>query len=140
MKQLSILTFLCIGLIFCQSSDKDKNGMSEERQNMEKEGQLCLLNGRKALERKDYTAAREIVEKMRDQYPLALNAREEGILLMDSINLFEAEEQLKMIDQALRESDPSKKDSLQIEFDDLFQKTKFYTRKLDHDKKNKQTH
>ena len=137
-----ILTIAIVSLIFCgySCSNEKKSGMSETRQEMEIEGQNCLKSAREALDNQDFTSARENIEKMRTEYPLALNAREEGIILMDSINLLEAEAQIKTIDKIIREGNSKNIDSLKIEFDDLFQKAKFYKRKLEHDKKNSKTH
>ena len=137
-----LLTIAIASLALCNLSCKDntKPGMSEERQEMEAQGQNCLKAAREALDNNDFGAARENVEKMRDEFPLALNAREEGIILMDSINLMEAENQIKAIDKLIKEGKSKNIDCLKIEFDDLFQKTKFYKRKLEHDKKNRKTH
>ena len=140
MKKLLTIAIATLTLCNYSCSDEKKPGMSEERQEMETQGQICLKTAREALDNKDFKVARENVEKMRSEFPLALNAREEGIILMDSINLLEAEEQIKTIDKLIRDGKSEKIDSLKIEFDDLFQKTKFYKRKLEHDKKNRKTH
>ena len=63
---------------------------------------------------------------------MALSAREEGILLMDSINLFEAEEQFRT---ACEDSTAA---SARESIEDLQQKICFYQRKLEHDKKSKE--
>ena len=137
-----LLTIAIASLTLCQfsCSEDKKPGMSEERQEMEVQGQNCLKTAREALDNNNFGAARENIEKMRDEFPLALNAREEGIILMDSINQMEAESHIKAIDKQIKEGKSKNIDSLKIEFDDLFQKTKFYKRKLEHDKKNRKTH
>lgn len=140
MKKLLTLAIASLALCVSSCSDEKKPGMSEERQEMEAQGQICLKAAREALNNDNFVAARENIEKMRSDFPLALNAREEGILLMDSINLMEAEAQIKAIDKIIKEGQNPKIDSLKIEFDDLFQKTKFYKRKLEHDKANTKTH
>ena len=138
-----ILTIVLSLLTVCNyscSDDKKKSTMSDERIEMEEEGQLCLTSARIALDKEDFDAARTDIERMRKEFPLALNAREEGILLMDSINLLEAEANIKKLDELMREKKNLNQDSLKIEFEDLLQKAKFYKRKLAHDLQNKKTH
>ncbi|EJX08371.1 hypothetical protein, secreted [gut metagenome] len=135
MKYNTILGLLLLGLLSSSCGDK-KSAYDKEREAAETNGKACLTTARAALAENDFQTAREAVEKMRKEYRLAINARAEGILLMDSINLLEAEHELKIVDKALRDENAKDKDSLQIAFDDLFQKSKFYKRKLEHDKKN----
>lgn len=130
---LSLAAVLCWGC----SGDK-KTEYEEKRDAEEQQGVLCLEEARASLEKKDYPAARSAIERMRKEHPLALEARAKGILLLDSINLFEAEAQLKELHALLKENKVEQSDSLQIEFDDLFQKTKFYKRKLEHDRKEQE--
>ena len=139
MKSIITITLAALSFCFCSCNEDKKNDYSAKRELEEKEGQKCLEAARDALNKKSYKTARESVEKMRKDYPLALNAREEGILLLDSINLFEAENEIKKINVLLRDK-TGNSDSLQIEFDDLFQKSKFYKRKLEHDRKERKTH
>ena len=141
MKKILTLAIALLALCNYGCADGDKKpAVSEERLAMEEQGQLCLKAAREALEKEDFVAARENVEKMRKDFPLALNAREEGILLMDSINLLEAEAQIKELDDQLRDNEQLDEDSLKIEVEDLLQKAKFYKRKLNHDMQNRKTH
>jgi hypothetical protein len=107
---------------------------------MEKNGRKMLLDARQALEKGNYNAARKAIKDLRENFPLALNAREEAILLADSIELFEARQQLEEVDKFINQERMEKKDSLQAEYDELCQKVKFYLRKLQYDQKNKQLH
>lgn len=113
---------------------------SEKRSMMEKNGRKMLLDARQALEKGNYNAARKAIKDLRENFPLALNAREEAILLADSIELFEARQQLEEVDKFIIQERMEKKDSLQAEYDELCQKVKFYLRKLQYDQKNKQLH
>ena len=113
---------------------------SEKRSMMEKNGRKMLLDARQALEKGNYNAARKAIKDLRENFPLALNAREEAILLADSIELFEARQQLEEVDKFINQERMEKKDSLQAEYDELCQKVKFYLRKLQYDQKNKQLH
>ena len=139
MKSIITITLAALSLCFCSCSGDKKNDYSAKRALEEEGGQKCLDEARDALGKKEYQTARTSIEQMRKDYPLALNAREEGILLLDSINLFESENEIKKINVLLRDKSGNK-DSLQIEFEDLFQKSKFYKRKLEHDKKERKLH
>ena len=68
-----------------------------------------LSAARNAYIEHDYTAARDTILSLRKHYPLALEARRQAILLMDSIELMDAQG-----------------DSLKVEF---------FRRKLEYDKK-----
>ena len=139
MKSIITITLAALSLCFCSCSGDKKNDYSDKRAREEEGGQKCLDEAREALSKKEYQIARTSIEQLRQDYPLALNAREEGILLLDSINLFEAENEIKKTNVLLRDQ-TGNKDSLQIEFEDLFQKSKFYKRKLEHDKKERKLH
>ena len=125
---------LCV-LTMCFACKENKHeDWSEARTKMEQKGQAYLMLSRQALSEKNFTTAREKVNLLRKECELALSAREEGILLMDSINLFEAEEQFRT---ACEDSTAaSARESISIE--DLQQKICFYQRKLEHDKKSKE--
>lgn len=102
-----------------------------------------LSRARVQLEAKEYAAAREEIKELREKVPMALNAREAAILLLDSIDLAEAQEHLRQVDSALRALEDTTgitRDTLQISFDEACQKIKFYHRKLQHDRKNRKEH
>lgn len=126
------LGLLCV-LTMCFACKENKHkDWSEARTKMEQKGQAYLMLSRQALSEKDFTTAREKVNLLRKECELALSAREEGILLMDSINLFEAEEQFQT---ACEDSTAA---SARESIEDLQQKICFYQRKLEHDKKSKE--
>lgn len=106
---------------------------SEARNKKEFKGQQILEEARKALQKNEYAQARKAVDKLRKECDLALSAREEGILLMDSINLFESQ---KRFDEACTASQ-CVNDSLSKDIDELRQRIEFYKRKLSHDKTTK---
>ena len=140
MKKILIPCLLALALTGCNSAKKD-NGWSEKRQEMEAEGQKCLTAAREAIERKDLATAREHIVLLREKYRLALDAREEGILLMDSIELFEAQEALQQADSLLQtctDSASARFKELKTNFDEQCQRIRFYHRKIQHDKANKQ--
>ena len=126
------LGLLCV-LTMCFACKENKHeDWSEARTKMEQKGQAYLMLSRQALSEKNFTTAREKVNLLRKECELALSAREEGILLMDSINLFEAEEQFRT---ACEDSTAA---SAREAIEDLQQKICFYQRKLEHDKKSKE--
>lgn len=98
-----------------------------------------LAEARRALASADFETARNRVKLMRQECTLALNAREEGILLMDSIDLKQAIKQLEQTD-SLQLAHPDNAHLLQQNIEDLSQKIKFYKRKLEHDKQNRKKH
>lgn len=126
------LGLLC-ALTMCFACKENKHeDWSEARTKMEQKGQAYLMLSRQALSEKNFTTAREKVNLLRKECELALSAREEGILLMDSINLFEAEEQFRTA--CVDSTAASARESIE----DLQQKICFYQRKLEHDKKSKE--
>ena len=78
-----------------------------------------LSEARAALQAKDYNAARDTIMSLRKRFPTAIEARKQGILLLDSVELFAAEDSLAMADSA--------------EWERLDVKAKFFRRKLQED-------
>ena len=126
--------FLFIILVHaCVGNNADQN-ISKERRIMEMEGQKCLHEARRSLSNKRYAEARSQILSMREQYPMAVSAREEAILLMDSIHLLEAIDDMGRLGR-LMEKDSIKFDSLREEWQDAMQRKSFYERKLKNDQK-----
>ncbi len=138
MKKFTLAAVCLLCLAGCQNDNK-KAGWSKARTEMEAQAQVCLKDARAALERADYATARAKVEEIRSQYNLALNAREEAILFMDSVDMRQATQELQRVNQLIH-TQPENQDSLKAAADELSQKIKFYLRKLEHDKKNRQEH
>lgn len=136
MKTKYLLLFLLLALTACKKQDEKTAHYSEARAEMEVLGAESISKARALLAQGNFTAARDTILQMRVNYPLALNAREEGILLMDSIDMGEAQTQLASIDTQLHAADTAGalRDSLQQVYEDLHQKVKFFQRKLRYDK------
>ncbi len=98
----------------------------------------CLTAARKALAEKDFATASAKVTELRKSYPMAITAREQALLLWDSIQWLEAEEQVRAWDARVQEGTAAQGDSLQAELEDLLRRVEFYKRKLVHDKKAQQ--
>ena len=128
MKTKHLLLFLLLALTACKKQNEETAHFSEARAEMEAQGSQSLCAARALLAEGNFTAARDTLIQMRENYPLALNAREEGILLMDSIDLGEAEMLLNNVDKQLHTTGlpASLHDSLQNDFEELHQKVKFH--------------
>lgn len=102
-----------------------------EREKAELGGAQLINQAREAFVTADYNTAVELIDSIRDAYPLALNAREEGILLKDSVLLEQAREEFRNAKEIAGDS---------IDMEELRMKVTFYERKLQHDLEQKQTH
>lgn len=131
-----ILALAGVLLSACQGGQKD-SAYSQQRQDMEEKGTVCLMQAREALDKKQYDVAREHIRTLRSRYRLALNAREEALLLMDSIELRQMQDSLFVID-SLMQAQPS--GDLKADFDGLVRKIKFLNRKIAYDATRKKKH
>lgn len=130
-----IFTTLCTA--GCQSKDHaPSEDYSEARKEAEVHGIRLLTSARKSLEEKDFEQSKKYIKELRTSYPLATTARREALLLWDSIGWMEAEMRLHEVDTRLQSDNITEpeRDSLQAEFEDMFNRIKFYKRKLNHDK------
>ncbi len=118
----------------CKSDKPGKEAdWSEARQKMEVRGQQLLGEARSALSRKDFATARARIKALRTDCELAFDARQAGILLLDSIELQEAVDGMVRTDSLLRmQAQPA--DSLTRQLEEYNQKIKFFRRKITHDK------
>lgn len=134
---------LCAGalsFVACQSSAPQQ---SEARQKDEQKAVAILDNARQALQQKRYDDARKALRTLRKESPLALNGREAGILLMDSVEIAATADRLRLADslvQAEMQRNGSVSQQTQVHFDELCQQAKFYHRKLQHDIEQRKSH
>lgn len=131
------LIIMILFFVNCQNKENSPSeGYSEARKAAESHGSLLLASAREALNRHDFEDAKAFIKELRKSYPMATTARKEALLLWDSIGWMEAEAQLREVDARLQSISAAgqEKDSLQAEFEDLFNRVKFYKRKLNHDK------
>lgn len=126
MKRGIILFALFCGMLTACNAPEDK---SEEL------GQAYLQKARVALRDKNFNSAKQFIKEMRDSVPLAIEARKSGILLMDSIELHIAQEELNVLNQQLLKQGENAPDSVRFKFEQTCQKIKFYIRKIAHDRK-----
>lgn len=103
---------------------------------MEKEADGRLALARRQLAAGDYAGARQTIGQMRKDCYLALDARTQGIVVMDSVDLMEACAALARTDSLLRVQPDSAR---QTEFEELCRKVQFYERKIRHDLQSQTT-
>lgn len=133
MKTLLPLLAVCmmVAAVSC-SNGKGKN-YSENRTRMEAQAQQMLQQARKKLAAGSPAEAKALIEKMRTDCYLAIDARTQGILLMDSVDLRLSQIALRRTDSLMRSTDC---DSIgQDDFNEACRKVQFYERKLQFDKK-----
>lgn len=114
---------------------------SQARLQDEQGGAVYLDSIRQSIVVKDWEQGKSQIEKLRQKYPLALDAREQALLLWDSICWMEAEAELIRVDAWLQPGGGSQTaskaecDSMRAAFDELFRRVEFYKRKLVYDKR-----
>lgn len=124
------LVLTCLASCSLFKSDKNEtDGYSDNRKIMEQEAQRKLQTARVFMQKDDFAQAKKTIEAMRKKDYLAITARKEGILLMDSICLQEAKMQLTKTDSLQQ---VGKASGTQLE--EACQKVQFYERKLQFDK------
>lgn len=124
------LVLTCLASCSLFKSDKNEtDGYSDNRKIMEQEAQRKLQTARVFMQKEDFAQAKKNIEAMRKKDYLAITARKEGILLMDSICLQEAKMQLTKTDSLQQ---VGKASGTQLE--EACQKVQFYERKLQFDK------
>ncbi|MBR1732279.1 MAG: hypothetical protein IJ729_00850, partial [Alloprevotella sp.] len=108
------------------------------RRSDERQGGLWLAEARSAMGQGDWGTARVRVDSIRLRTPLALDAREDAILLLDSVELLSAQAELTHTDSLIQAGVRS--DSLTRAFETQMGRVKFYHRKLNYDRGNRKTH
>lgn len=132
------------------------NGPSTD---VEAEAHDMLNTARQLMQTQQYHAAKDTILSMRVRYPKAFEARTEGIIVMDSIELLEAQDSLAILDstlireQKLLEELQASKDksidelrtqqnikvfNLRQHLDEMGAKVKFFLRKIEIDKTGQQ--
>lgn len=134
-RYFSSALFLSAVLAISCSSDKERDNAkdySENRARMEVEAQKRLGDARRQLANGQPMQAKSTIEKMRNDCYLALDARTEGILLMDSVDLRVAKDELAHVDSLMRSGNAQ---TTQEIFDEACRKVQFYERKIQYDRK-----
>lgn len=135
---MTAMLMLMLTIIACSAGGETKNNVntedrSEARNKMETEAQARLSMARAKLAQMQCAEAKAIVIKMRKDCYLALSARKEGILLMDSIDIQQAKLELSKADSLMQKQHSI---STSDEFDEACRKVQFYERKLQYDSRS----
>lgn len=128
MRHLS-LALLTVLLLSCGKTDSNKE-----------KGWEYLAASRNAYVTGQYQQAEALIDSLRHQCPKAIGAREDAIILLDSIHIEQAKlelDSLKSYIASIKNPDRFQKDSLDFQLDEAIQKVRFYERKLQHDIQNK---
>ncbi len=129
-KYICLLALLALTFSACKKKEKtEEDNYSELRKTMEKDAAVCMKNAREQFAAGNFEQARETIVQMREKFPQAITARKQAILLMDSVELEEAREELAHTDSLLRTQAVGNADML----DEACKKVEFYGRKLKHD-------
>lgn len=91
-KKLYFLIFTLLVLCSCTSKEPDPEIGATE----------MLNTARRLMNEKDYEAAKDSVLLMRQKFPKALKTRTRGIVVMDSIELLQAQDSLAVVDSILQ--------------------------------------
>lgn len=127
---VSLTTFFA-----CQfKSSKESATFSHRREQMEAEAQKRLQTARKLLAQDQCRAAKATIQQMRTDCYLALDARRQGILLMDSIDLKQARNDVAHADSMMRCGNNSSQ--ALNDFNEACRKVQFYERKIQYDKRH----
>ena len=135
---MTAMLMLMLTIIACSAGCGTKNNVntedrSEARNKMETEAQARLSMARTKLAQMQCAEAKAIVIKMRKDCYLALSARKEGILLMDSIDIQQAKLELSKADSLMQKQHSI---STSDDFDEACRKVQFYERKLQYDSRS----
>lgn len=133
-----LLTILFLSILFLSGCDTKYPNASSRRQSDEAKAETYLTEAREALKNGDIESAKIQIKYLRGSCRYALEAREQAILLMDSIEIFTTSRELQEMDSAIRAIDIQQLTQEQKDkYNDLFQQVKFYQRKLQHDKQQR---
>lgn len=117
-------------------------GDGNKEPDYEQQGQVWLNRARTSLRDTDYQLARIYIDSLRERCSMALNAREEAIILLDSIDLAEAREQLHQAKFLAGQTglDYIARDSVDTNLDRAQAKVAFFEKKLSLDIARKEKH
>ena len=131
---------ILISLLLSCNKESSKNTPTKIRAEQEIAASELLENARSSLANKEYDLARLYLSKIKEKYPRALNAREAGILIRDSIDLAETQEKLIQANENFTTNTIHGNNYNQAIIEELCQRIKFYQRKLDYDITHQKKH
>lgn len=142
MQRLFLVPLLSLVLL-CAGCHEKTPKVSSRRLADESAGQAALVRARQQLATQHYDSARATIRTMRRAHPHALTAREDGILLMDSIDLAATRTAIDQLEKAPHSPDISDAHSRRqgsTALPELYRRLRFYERKLQHDHRQRKSH
>lgn len=142
MQRLFLIPLLSLVLL-CAGCHEKTPKVSSRRLSDESAGQAALARARQQLATQHYDSARATIRTMRRAHPHALTAREDGILLMDSIDLAAtrtAIDQLEKTPHSPGVPDTHSRRQGSTALPELYRRLRFYERKLQHDHRQRKSH
>lgn len=142
MQRLFLVPLLSLGLL-CAGCHEKTPKVSSRRLADESAGRAALARARQQLATQHYDSARATIRTMRQAHPHALTAREDGILLMDSIALAATRTAIDQLERSPHSSDVPDAHSRRqgsAALPELYRRLRFYERKLQHDHRQRKSH
>lgn len=142
MQRLFLVPLLSLGLL-CAGCHEKTPKVSSRRLADESAGRAALARARQQLTTQHYDSARATIRTMRRAHPHALTAREDGILLMDSIDLAATRTAIAQLEKAPHSPDVPDAHSRRqgsAALPELYRRLRFYERKLQHDHRQRKSH
>ena len=142
MQRLFLVPLLSLVLL-CAGCHEKTPKVSSRRLTDESAGQAALARARQQLATQHYDSARATIRTMRRAHPHALTAREDGILLMDSIDLAATRTAIDQLEKTPHSPDvPDTHSHRQgsAALPELYRRLRFYERKLQHDHRQRKSH
>lgn len=124
---LKVVVLILIAVVAACESPRDKELREEILA-----GEALIEEARKAYRAGEFEVSIELIDSVRKVYPRAMNAREEGILLKDSVELAKAELDLKSL-----ETNGCTDAEL---WEETKRRLQFFVRKLQYDKERREVH
>ena len=142
MQRLFLVPLLSLVLL-CAGCHEKTPKVSSRRLADESAGRAALARARQQLATQHYDSARATIRTMRRAHPHALTAREDGILLMDSIDLAATRTAIDQLETAPHSPDipdaHSRRQGSPAQ-PELYRHLRFYERKLQHDHRQRKSH
>lgn len=142
MQRLFLVPLLSLVLL-CAGCHEKTPKVSSRRLADESAGRAALARARQQLATQHYDSARATIRTMRRAHPHALTAREDGILLMDSIDLAATRTAIDQLEKTPHSPDvPDTHSHRQgsTALPELYRRLRFYERKLQHDYRQRKSH
>lgn len=144
MRQTSIISNLGVALCLCLTIVAPTGCRKQKAAGPDAEamGRLWVSKARMCMAQGQWEQARIMIDSLRTHTPTALNAREDGIIVLDSIELLSARQSADSLQSSplLKSADMIVRDSISTQLDRAEAKVRFYEKKIAYDLQHKQQH